>query len=595
MMKKLFSLFILISLESFSQMHVGAATPVYVKNQVLYVTGSLNMASGSNLYLRNNSQLLQGTTSSSANSGTGTLSVYQEGTSDNFEYNYWCSPVGAANAGSGGSNFGITLLNRPATATDAVPAVILPAGSYNGTALPLSIASNWIYKLINASTYSAWISVGAASTIAPGEGFTMKGTSGADTADPEGTGNPNNAGNGRQRYDFRGRPNDGNIMVPVGTGNAATLTGNPYPSALHLNAFLLDPSNSACTRVAYFWEQDKTVDSHYLSAYRGGYGTYSPGTLGSNGVYVAATFNSYNSDGSLNTTGTSSGLIIERKYSPIGQGFLINGNTNGQVTFKNSHRVFYQEGAGLSQFAKNPQAKDVQTQQENTEISHFKINTIINNAFTRQLALAFMPEATDGVDPGIDALNMDEPLPADVSFWLDNERYVIQGLNFDPSKKIPIVVKADAVCTLTFYVPEVINFDAAQNIYLFDALDSSYHDIKNGSFKVTVAAGVYMDRFKISFNNGTLGTENQLKRNFTIYQENKNRTLTALNPDRLQIRSFRLYDINGRTVADKKGLQQQEIYSFSTSGLSSGVYIAVFLTDTNEKITQKIIIMNSGS
>ncbi|MBE8726343.1 T9SS C-terminal target domain-containing protein [Flavobacterium sp. KB82] len=594
-MKKLFSLFILISLDSFSQMHFGASTPVYVKNQVLYVTGSINLASGSNLYLRNNSQLLQGTTSSSANSGTGTVSIYQEGTSDNFEYNYWCSPVGAANVASGGSNFGITLLNRPVTSTDAIPAVILPAGSYNGSALPLSIASNWIYKLINASNYSAWISVGAASSIAPGEGFTMKGTSGSDTADPEGTGNPNNAGNGRQRYDFRGRPNDGNIIVPVGTGNAATLTGNPYPSALHLNAFLLDPSNSACTRVAYFWEQDKTVDSHYLSAYRGGYGTYSPGTLGSNGIYVAATFNSYNSDGSLNTTGTSSGLIIERKYSPIGQGFLINGNTNGQVTFKNSHRAFYQEGAGLSQFAKNSKAKDVHIEQENTEISHFKINTIINNAFTRQLALAFMPEATDGVDPGIDALNMDETLPADVSFWMDNGRYVIQGINFDPSKKIPIVVKADEVCTLKFYVPEVINFDSSQNIYLFDALDSSYHDIKTGSYNVTVAAGVYMDRFKIAFNSGTLGTENHLKRNFTIYQENKNRTLTALNPDRLQIRSFNLYDITGRAVANKKGLQEQEIYSFSTSGLSSGVYIAVFLTDTNEKITQKIIIMNSGS
>ncbi|MGN7811707.1 hypothetical protein [Flavobacterium sp. 22076] len=86
--------------------------------------------------------------------------------------------------------------------------------------------------------------------------------------------------------------------------------------------------------------------------------------------------------------GTSSGLVIQRKYSPIGQGFLINGNSNGQVTLKNAHRAFYQEGGALSQFAKNSKTTDTQKAQENKQISHIKINTIINNAFTRQLALA---------------------------------------------------------------------------------------------------------------------------------------------------------------------------------------------------------------
>jgi len=594
MIKKLSLLCIFIYVDCFAQIHIGASTPMYVKNQVLYVTGNINLASGSNLYLRNNSQLLQGTAAASTNSGAGTVSVYQEGTSDNFEYNYWCSPVGAANGAAGSSNFGITLLNRPVTSINAAPVTILPAGNYNGTALPLSIASNWIYKLTNAGSYSQWTFVGAASSIAPGEGFTMKGTSGSDPADPEATGVVNNNGSGRQRYDFRGRPNDGNILVSVGTGNAATLTGNPYPSALDLNAFLMDPSNSACTRVAYFWEQDKTVDSHYLSAYRGGYGTYSPGSLGSNGIYVPATFNSYNSDGTLNTVGTSSGLVIQRKYSPIGQGFLINGNSNGQVTLKNAHRAFYQEGGALSQFAKNSKTTDTQKAQENKQISHIKINTIINNAFTRQLALAFMPEATDGVDPGLDALNMDEALPADISFWLDNSRYVIQGVNFDPSKKIPLAVHADKACTLKFYIPETIDFDASQKVYLLDEFDSSYHDIKSGSYQVSVAAGIYIDRFKIAFDRQTLGTAVGSKSNLTLYQENKSRTLKALNPNLLKFRSFNLYDMTGKTVLTKKELPQEQVYSFSTAGLSSGVYIAVFLTDENEKITQKIIIFNSG-
>jgi hypothetical protein len=595
---KLFFCFTMVFTPTFAQIYIGSNSPVFVKSQVLFVKQNVNLAANSNLYLRNNAQLVQGTTFTSNNTGTGVVSVYQEGTSDNFEYNYWCSPVGNPESATGNTNFGITLLNRPSSSTAAVPATILPLTNYDGTANPLAIAPYWIYKLTNANNYSQWIQVGGSTAIAPGEGFTMKGTSGSDITDPESTGIVNNPGTGAQRYDFRGKPNDGNIFVAVGAGNAATLTGNPYPSAIDLNAFLLDPSNSACTRIAYFWEQDKTANSHYLSAYKGGYGTYSPGTLGSNGVYVAATFNSYKSDGSLNTTGLSSGLVIQRKYSPIGQGFLINGNTNGTVIFKNSHRVFYREGSPLSQFAKSSQNKisienDGKEKEEVTEISHFKLNTIINNQFTRQLALAFLPEATDGVDAGIDAMNADQTLPNDAAFWLENGSYVIQGVNFELTKKIPLVVKATTNTTLKFYIPEIINFDSSQNIYLYDELDSSFHNIKTGSYEVAIIPGVYTDRFKITFTNSTLGLNEVAKSSFLISQDNTNQILRAFNPNNIILKSFVLYDIVGKAILIKNNLGVEQNYIFSTLGLSAGIYIATFLTTDNEKITQKIIVSNS--
>lgn len=602
-MKKITFLFILISIQAFSQIYVGASTPVYVQNQVLYVGQNINLAANSNLYLRNLSQLVQGTTATSTNSGTGTISVYQEGTSDNFEYNYWCSPVGINTSSTGNNNFGITLLNRPTTSTASTPATILALGNYDGTSNPLAIASYWIYKLTNANNYSQWVQVAGNTTIAPGEGFTMKGTSGSDATNPEGSGANNPGGTGAQRYDFRGKPNDGNITVTVGASNASTLTGNPYPSALHLNAFLLDPLNSACTGIAYFWEQDKTVNSHFLTAYKGGYGSYSPGSLGSNGIYVPATFNTYNPDGSVNTTGPSSGLSIQRKYSPIGQGFVINGVINGTVTFRNSYRIFYKEGSGLSQF--NKPAKDKTTakttsknteneaEEEVQEIPHIRINTIINNQFTRQLALAFLPEATDGVDRGLDALNMDSALPNDANFWLEGGNYIIQGVNFDTSKRIPLIVKAETSSTFKFSAPIVVNFDNTQNIYLYDELDSSYHDLKNGSYEVTVAPGVYTDRFKITFTNSTLGVGEATKSNFYISQDNTNQVLRASNPESTNFKSFRLYDMLGKVVLFKDNLGAEQNYAFSTSGLSDGIYIAAFLTSDNEKISQKIIITNS--
>ncbi|KIC01270.1 secretion protein [Flavobacterium sp. JRM] len=594
-MKKIILLVILFfSLNSFSQIYFGTNTAMYVKNELLYVKQDINLQSNSILYLRNRSQLVQGTTSTSLNSGTGIVSVYQEGTSDNFDYNYWCSPIGST-ASTGNGNFGITMLNRPLSATTAEVAIVLPLATKDGISNPLSIAARWIYKLINANSYSQWIYIGGASTIASGEGFTMKGTGGTDNLDAESNGIQNNPGGiGAQRYDFRGRPNDGNITVSLGLNNA-TLSGNPYPSALHLNAFLLDTDNTAGTGIAYFWEQNKAVNSHFIADYRAGYGSYSPISLGSNGVYVPATFNSYNDDGSLNTTGTSSGLVIARKYSPIGQGFILNGRITGTVTLKNSHRAYYKEGNPLTQFERPAKNKASKISESIPNTSYFKLNAILNNQFTRQLALAFLPEATDGVDYGIDALNMDASLPNDVSFLLEDKNYVIQGVNFEETKKIPLAVKATNNTTIKFYVAEVINFDLSQSIYIHDAMDDSYHDIKNSVYEVAVPKGIYSDRFKITFiDEKKLNTKDLTKPTFTINQNNTDQKLMISNTTQVDIKSVIVYDMLGRIILSKEILGNNQHYYFSTSGLSSGIYIVELLTVDTLKTTQKVIISNSG-
>ena len=125
---------------SFGQMYVSPTSYVFVNDQFVYVKQDVNLNTTGNFYLRNNAQLLQGTTGAGANSGTGSLSVYQEGTTNNFQYNYWCSPVGNASALVGNEAFGITMLNRPTGLTTSTAATILPTNNYNGTASPLAIA-----------------------------------------------------------------------------------------------------------------------------------------------------------------------------------------------------------------------------------------------------------------------------------------------------------------------------------------------------------------------------------------------------------------------------------------------------------------------
>ena len=319
--KILFWLCFVVGLNAYSQLFVKDGSYIYNEDNVVFVKEDINLETNSTFYLRNKAQLIQGKTGASTNAGEGKLSVFQEGTSNRFVYNYWCSPVGDTLGLPGNKNFGIKLINRPLSkiVSDTITTTSINGATSDTT---LVVAKYWIWKYLTSNTYdpggTGWIHVQDALTLEPGQGFTMKGVNGTDnTLIASEEIQENNLGN-NQRYDFRGRPNDGDIEVDVDVA-AFTLTGNPYPSALNVSAFLLDPNNSDCTGVAYYWEQDKTDNSHYLANYHGGYGTYSPIAAPYTGVYVPATFDTYNGDGSLNSTGSSSGLSIERKYAPIGQ------------------------------------------------------------------------------------------------------------------------------------------------------------------------------------------------------------------------------------------------------------------------------------
>lgn len=602
----LFTLTVLFFVNSVvAQLYVKNGSYIFDKGAVVYAKGNLELDTNSNFYLRNEGQFVQGTTSTSTNTGAGKLSVFQEGTSNNFAYNYWCSPVGNASAGVGNEAFGITMLHVPTTNSASTAATITTGYNGSSAAGALTISNYWIFRFLALPDYSGWSHSYNASNIAAGQGFTMKGTSGTDATDVGET-DVNNPGS-KQRYDFRGKPNDGDITITVANDNF-TLTGNPYPSAIDLSAFLTDATN--CTGIAYFWEHDKSVASHALLAYRGGYGTFSPISRGGTGIYVPAKFYSYDISGNLlPLTESSPNNIYERMFCPVGQGFMIKGNASGTtVTMKNLYRVFHKENALTSVFEKNatvtttdngdflPAIMSVSgfdyTTVSTAEVPQIRFNTLLNSQAIKQVVLAFDSEATDGVDHAKDAENPDETT-LDMNFFLNDKDYIISVIQFDENKRLPVTFKSTNNASFKIMVADIINFDQAENIYLYDKVTDLYHDIKNAEYEFILPEGTYSDRFEITFRNDALSVSNPTRENVIVFQNNTSQLMTVSNPNLLDIKSVALFDITGKLLFNKVKLGSASSYEFSTASLSDGVYLVKIQSGDGKSIGQKIIVSSN--
>jgi len=579
--------FFLLPFSGFSQLYikpyVNQDSYVYVEGQFIFVEKEIDLTlnpsgiSNAGIYLRNEAQLLQGN-SNSTNTGNGLISVFQEGNATAFTYNYWCSPV---QNNSNSLLFG-NILFEPIDKTNSNKAKI--TSELNGNANPLTISNRWIYKF-SGEDYSDWVYIGNTFDIHPGEGFTMKGVSGTNM-NVALYGISNNPGN-KQRYDFRGRPNTGNITLEINK-DETRLVGNPYPSALDLNAFLEE--NKTITGIAYFWDSSP-VASHYLNEYEGGYGAYSP-AAGNNG-YAPAVFNKYDANGDPINRNRETGNYYARRYSPIGQGFLVVGNEKGSLTFKNEYRKIEKENSSTSQF----KSKLIPLKIPDTEnIALLRLNIEFNNQYVRQLLLVHSEIATSGIDRAMDAQNL-SLLESDSGWLLENESYLINVLPFDQHEKIPLYLKLSEKTELNFKIAALENFNP--EVFLFDSETGLYYDLKNQDYRIQLNEGEYHKRFKIVYNNpNIISAKEEIEevvkplKDFAIFQNNPLTRLEITTSTQNTSSSIALFDGTGRKIFEFKNVSNQNYFEFPTTNLSNGIYIVKITGPAGTIISKKVIVSN---
>lgn len=616
-MKYLFSIILLtICRLTFAQsdLYISNGSYVYVDGAgftsgstvaPLFVTNDVNINTTGHLYLRNEAQLLQSNvTVTSTNTGDGKLSVFQTGTSNTYMYNYWCSPVGIHSGGSGNTAFTPNINFYRETATPISSSLFNYNGTYDGTTT--EIANYWLYTFTGVpahpypNDFQDWQGLGAGpgtintgglanGTLASGYGFTMKG-------------NPS----GAQKYDFRGRPNNGTITTTL-NAERETLVGNPYPSAIDARDFIHDTNNAAIIDSATltFWEQDPTGStSHVLVNYVGGYATYTIDVTGTSETFTPASFSTYNIDGTINTTGgaSTSGKTAKR-YIPISQGFMVKGNTTGGILrMTNNMRVFQKESSGSSEFFRTINSENSEVAIPNytdeglfivpEDFKRFRLNIDFNDTYTRQLLQNFHDTATAGEDYGLETRSP-EALSSD-AYWPQGEKaYNAQAFKFDVELRIPMIVNSNQNQPIRFRIFDIQNFDESQPIFIHDIENDVFVDLRENDYETNLPQGTYTDRFEITFTSERLNTEEIITaEDLNIYQNNSLATLNISNPKLLNISKVILYDISGKQIIKETGLKSLSNHSFSTKNLSEGVYVVNVTFADNQVINKKVIVSN---
>ncbi|NNL79579.1 MAG: HYR domain-containing protein, partial [Flavobacteriaceae bacterium] len=330
----------------------------------------------------------------------------QQGTTNEFNYNYWSSPFGPQIVGSNNNDYSISsVLLDGSTSNNPQNIAWTSAYDATGSVNPITLSRSWIYAYENypQNTYANWSFKGENGTLAPGLGFTMKGSAVGDPVTDV------------QNYVFRGKPYVGSISSPITAGNDA-FVGNPYTSTLDADEFIRDNiplpngnpgTTESITGTLYFWVHYTSNLTHFLELYEGGYAQYNL-TGGVGPVTPPITVDGYE------ISGSGSSPLVPTQYIPVAQGFFVNASpAGGVVSFHNDQRVFRKESDGSAVFmeannqelifgsdATRTDSRDI----NDDTIKRVRINFTSALGSIRELLLGFVPngEATDGFDYGYD-------------------------------------------------------------------------------------------------------------------------------------------------------------------------------------------------
>jgi len=528
------------------------------------------------------SQLVQEAYSDLDITSVGFLERDQQGKGDIYSYNFWSSPVNPINSTANNTDYTVAQVLKDGTNANNPQSITWVSG-YNGApTTPITLSNYWIWMFDNqVEDYGSWQHVLQSGSIRVGLGYTMKGS---------GSGSTSNT----QNYTFVGKPNNGDISHPLTTANTSLL-GNPYPSAIDADQFILDNIGvidedgdaihaGVTTGALYFWEHFATNNSHVLAEYHGGYATYNL-----SGATMAIP------DPMVSSNGT--GSVLPKRYIPVGQGFFVEGGEGGTVTFNNGQRVFQKESGGNSVFTRTSETTtntDSNVSPPRADINRMYFNVSLPDGPQRQLLLAVKEGTTLEVNFGYDAKLLDVN-PIDIAWSLADDTYVIQTIGeITEDLEIPLHVKSASEGIGYFSIEELQGIDPEIEIYFVDKQENIYTDLREGAVAFNLEAGEFSDRYSIVFRiiEEVLDIE-EVKEDsddLVVFYNSSTRSIDISNTSAFTAKNITLYNVLGQTVLN---IKEEYTYVKSISvpvNVATGTYMVRFNYNQGTMLAKKVMI-----
>lgn len=363
---------------------------------------------------------------------------------------------------------------------------------------------------------------------------------------------------------FTGVPNNGTINIPLSTqGTGYNGVGNPYPSPINIaDFFAANSSVLNLTNGIYMWRKknDYTVSSYATVSLAG---------------YVANPVAGGGSDQREYFSGNSANWTIAQ-----GQGFMVKTSANTgtpNLVFTNSMRRTMSS------------ASQVFFRQAASTASKLWLNISNGANSASQTAVAYIDDATTGMDYGFDAQRFPDNSNIALYSVADNNNLVIQARpTFTATDLVKLGYIAPATGTFTISIDHTEGvFQQGQEIFLKDNVEGVIRNITNSNYTFSSEAGTFDNRFEIAYTVTTLGTDKNpvlTANDVVVFKQNK---AIMINSGDVMMNGVTIYDIQGRKVYSRNGINENNT---SISDLTAENQVLIIEISTEKgKVSKRIV------
>lgn len=360
---------------------------------------------------------------------------------------------------------------------------------------------------------------------------------------------------------FKGIPNNGLVSVPIAAAKTYNLIGNPYPSAIDADSFII-ANRGIIDGSIYLWTHNTAI---------------------TNNQYTSDDYSVYNLLGGVGTSAAkNSGINNSKPNGKIasGQAFFVTSAAGGTAIFNNSMRVLGQN----SNFFKSKIPKKF----NQFEKHRIWLNLSNNEGAFKQILIGYIDGANNDYDTSFNSESLNGNQYLNFYSIIQDKKLVIQGkvLPFE-ADEIKLGFSTVSAGSFVIKIDEVDGLLSDQDVFIEDKLNNTLFNLKTGEFSFNTEVGTFNNRFVLRYTDKTLGTG--------AFDSNENSITIIKDRNELKIKSplenikrISVFDLLGRKVFDKEAVNNTEYRTSNVTLKNQLVLIKVTLTN-GMVISKKLI------